>query len=152
VKGETEPPLWRRTIPDVLAETVWRFAEREAAGFRAPGERWSWSELAQWVDRLVAGFLALGLRPGDRVGIWSSNRPEWLLTQFATARGGLLLGDAPLEVGKRGRHLGIGRIGDAPAFDLDGAHAAETGREQRIAARDHLFERHGVGFSSSSSG
>jgi fatty-acyl-CoA synthase len=83
--------LWHRTIPDVLAETARRFAEREAAVFRAHGERWSWAELAQRVDRLAAGFLALGLRPGDRVGIWSPNRPEWLLTQFATARAGLIL-------------------------------------------------------------
>ena len=53
--------------------------------------RWSWGELGRRVDDLAAGLLALGLEPGDRVGIWSPNRSEWTLTQFATAKAGLML-------------------------------------------------------------
>ena len=43
------------------------------------------------VDALAAGLLALGLEPGDRVGIWAPNCAEWALTQFATAKAGLIL-------------------------------------------------------------
>ena len=86
-----EEPLWRRTIPDVFAETVARHGAREAAVFREHGERWSWTELSRRVDALAAGLLALGLEKGDRIGIWSPNRPEWLLVQFASARIGLIL-------------------------------------------------------------
>ena len=43
------------------------------------------------VDRLAAGLLTLGLEPGDRIGIWSPNNAEWVLTQFATAKAGLIL-------------------------------------------------------------
>ena len=55
------------------------------------GVRLSWRELAEQVDAIAAGFLALGLETGDRIGIWSLNRPEWTLTQFAAARAGLIL-------------------------------------------------------------
>ena len=46
---------------------------------------------AQAVDKLAAGLLTLGLQPGDRIGIWSPNNSEWVLTQFATAKAGLIL-------------------------------------------------------------
>ncbi|MEK9721793.1 MAG: AMP-binding protein, partial [Quisquiliibacterium sp.] len=51
----------------------------------------TWRELQADVDRVAAGLLALGLAKGDRIGIWAPNRYEWLLTQFATARIGLIL-------------------------------------------------------------
>jgi fatty-acyl-CoA synthase len=47
--------------------------------------------LAERVDALAAGFLALGLERGARIGVWSLNRPEWTLTQFAAAKAGLIL-------------------------------------------------------------
>ena len=53
--------------------------------------RWSWGELGRRVDDLAAGLLSLGLEPGDRVGMWAPNRSEWTLTQFATAKAGLVL-------------------------------------------------------------
>ena len=53
--------------------------------------RWTWGELSRRVDDLAAGLLSLGLERGDRVGIWSPNRYEWTLTQFATAKAGLVL-------------------------------------------------------------
>ena len=86
-----DEPLWRRTIPAVFAETVARHGPRDAAVFREHGERWSWAELGRRVDELAAGLHALGLTKGDRIGIWSPNRPEWLLVQFASARLGLIL-------------------------------------------------------------
>ena len=51
----------------------------------------SYYDLGRAVDELASGLLALGLDKGDRVGIWSPNRFEWVLTQFATAHAGLVL-------------------------------------------------------------
>ena len=53
--------------------------------------RRSYYDFDREVDEVATGFLALGLSKGDRVGIWSPNRYEWLLTQFATARIGIVL-------------------------------------------------------------
>ncbi|MGE0621878.1 MAG: AMP-binding protein [Pseudomonadales bacterium] len=53
--------------------------------------RWTYGEFVREVDRLAAGLLALGIEPGDRVGIWSPNRYEWVLTQFATAKIGAIM-------------------------------------------------------------
>lgn len=91
VKGRTDATLSQATIAQFLADTVQRFAQQEAVVFREQGLRWSWAQFQAEVDALAAGLLALGLRVGDRVGIWSPNRAEWLVTQFATARAGLVL-------------------------------------------------------------
>jgi len=91
VAGDRSVPLLDLTIPQLLARTVERFGPRPAAVFREQGIRQSWDEFARDVDRLAAGLAALGLAKGDRIGIWSPNRWEWLVTQFATARIGLIL-------------------------------------------------------------
>ena len=51
----------------------------------------SWYDLKRRSDDVAAGLLALGVRRGDRVGIWAPNRVEWLLVQFGTARIGAIL-------------------------------------------------------------
>ncbi len=91
VLGERQPALWRKTIPALLAETVARFGNREALVFRSQDIRWSYRELARRVDELAAGLLAVGLKSGDRIGIWSPNRVEWVVLQYASARIGLVL-------------------------------------------------------------
>ena len=91
VKGRQDATLSSLPIGQFLQATVQRFADRPAVVFREQGVRWSWQEFQAEVDALAAGFIALGLRVGDRVGIWSPNRAEWLVTQFATARAGLVL-------------------------------------------------------------
>jgi fatty-acyl-CoA synthase len=91
VVGDTRPPLREETIPALLAATVAAHGPREAAVFVDRGLRWSWDAFAAAVDRLATGLLDLGIGKGDRVGIWAPNRPEWLLTQFATARIGAIL-------------------------------------------------------------
>ena len=91
VVGGAEPPLSDATIGEFLADAVTRFPDRLAAVFSEQGIRRSWREFQADVDRLAAGLFALGLHRGDRIGIWSPNRYEWLLTQFATARAGLIL-------------------------------------------------------------
>lgn len=91
VIGRTDLPLIETTIPQALAETVRKHADGEAAVFVAEGIRWTYAEFSARVDELAAGLVALGVTKGDRVGIWSPNRSEWLLTQFATARIGAIL-------------------------------------------------------------
>ncbi len=91
VCGPTRPPLVRCTISGLLRQATTRFGPRDAAIFGAQGLRLSYHDLERAVDELAAGLLALGLAKGDRVGIWSPNRYEWVLTQFATARVGLVL-------------------------------------------------------------
>ena len=53
--------------------------------------RWSWRQLGERVEAFAAGLVALGLEPGERIGIWSPNNAEWVVTQFATAKAGLIL-------------------------------------------------------------
>ncbi|AZO61932.1 MAG: AMP-binding protein [Mesorhizobium sp.] len=91
VSGDRSTPLLDKTIPEMFSDTVSRYATLDAAVFVGQDKRFTWSELSDAVDALAAGFLALGLEKGDRVGIWSPNRWEWLVTQFATARIGLIL-------------------------------------------------------------
>lgn len=91
VRGTTDSPLSTATISGLLADTVARWADRPAVVFREQDLRWTWAQFAAEVDRLAAGLVALGLQRGDRVGIWSPNRAEWLVTQFATARVGIIL-------------------------------------------------------------
>ncbi|MBB2927015.1 AMP-binding protein [Paraburkholderia silvatlantica] len=91
VRGTTDVPLSDATLGTFLQETAGRFPGRPAVVFREQGIRWNWREFAAEVDVLAAGFAELGIVKGDRVGIWSPNRVEWLLTQFATARIGAVL-------------------------------------------------------------
>jgi fatty-acyl-CoA synthase len=91
VRGATDIALSEATIGRLLRDTAARFPDRPAVVFREQGIRWTWSEFADEVDVLAAGLAAAGIKRGDRVGIWSPNRVEWLLTQFATARIGAIL-------------------------------------------------------------
>ncbi len=91
VSGVTTTGLLGDTIGQHLDRTVARWPDRPALIVRQQGVRWTWAELAAQVDAFAAGLLALGLVPGDRVGIWSPNNAEWTVTQFATAKAGLVL-------------------------------------------------------------
>ena len=91
VVGDTHPPLRHVTIPVLLHETARRHALRDAVVVPHEGHRLSYSDLVGEVDALATGLLDLGIVRGDRVGIWSPNRLEWVLTQFATARIGAVL-------------------------------------------------------------
>lgn len=91
VRGATDIPLSEATVSRFLLDTVRRFPDRPAVVFCEQGIRWTWRQFADEVDALASGLRALGIEAGDRVGIWSPNRAEWLLTQFATARMGAVL-------------------------------------------------------------
>ena len=91
VHGATEVPLLGDTIGVFFDRIVARFPEREALVVRHQNLRWSYRELSRRVDALACGLRRLGLQPGERIGIWSQNRAEWLLMQLATAKAGLVL-------------------------------------------------------------
>jgi fatty-acyl-CoA synthase len=91
VRGASDAPLSDATIGEFLGATATQFPDRLAVVFREQGIRWTWREFSDEVDVLAAGLLGLGIATGDRVGIWSPNRVEWLMTQFATARIGAIL-------------------------------------------------------------
>lgn len=91
VRGEQRSSLDLATIPEMLKRTVSVHGDRDAFVFSQHGVRKTYAEFDEEVDGIAAGFLSLGLQKGDRVGIWSPNRYEWVLTQFATARAGLIL-------------------------------------------------------------
>ena len=121
VKGRTDRPLIEATIPGFLSEVRRRHADRVAAVFPQTGDRWTYDALARRVDRLAAGLLSIGVYRGDRVGIWSPNRPEWLLTQFATARiGAILVNINPSyqtnELEYALRQAGVSTLVTAPGF------------------------------------
>ncbi|MDE2410702.1 MAG: AMP-binding protein [Sphingomonadales bacterium] len=89
--GPREPPLLERTIGQVFVERARESADSEALVVPDQAIRWTWRQLSDAVDRLATGLLDLGFHPGDRLGIWSPNRWEWTVTQFATARLGIVL-------------------------------------------------------------
>jgi fatty-acyl-CoA synthase len=91
VRGTTDVPLSDDTVHQMLAHAAARWPQRDAAVFVEQGVRWTWAGLLAEVERAAAGLVALGVVKGDRVGIWSPNRAEWLVTQFATARIGAIL-------------------------------------------------------------
>ncbi|MBS7458438.1 AMP-binding protein [Coralloluteibacterium stylophorae] len=91
VRGPSDRPLLEETIGAMLTRIAARHPQRPALVVREQGVRMDYAGLDRAVDRLAAGLLGLGLEPGDRVGIWSPNRAEWVLMQFATARAGLIL-------------------------------------------------------------
>ncbi|AWK85799.1 AMP-binding protein [Azospirillum thermophilum] len=91
VHGASDKPLIGETIGAHLDRVAAAAPDRPALVVRHQGVRWTYSEFKRRVDALAAGFLALGLKPGDRIGIWSQNNSEWVLTQFATAKAGLIL-------------------------------------------------------------
>jgi fatty-acyl-CoA synthase len=90
VCGVSDAPLLGETIGQSLDKAVRRWGDREALVSPSHGVRWTWKEFADRVEALAAGFLALGLERGARIGVWSLNRPEWTLTQFAAAKAGLI--------------------------------------------------------------
>jgi fatty-acyl-CoA synthase len=89
--GASSTRLIGETLGVFFDRAVAAHGERAALVVRHQDVRWTYAELGARVDALAAGLLALGLDPGDRIGIWAPNCSEWVLTQFATAKAGLVL-------------------------------------------------------------
>lgn len=88
--GQTDE-LLDNTIGRHLDDIVARDPDHPALIIPHQEIRWSYGELQTEVNKLATGLLSLGIEPGDRVGIWSPNRYEWVLTQFATAKIGAIM-------------------------------------------------------------
>ncbi|WP_197087471.1 AMP-binding protein [Bradyrhizobium sp. LTSP857] len=91
VHGNSGAPLIGKTIGALLDEVAAIDGSREALVVAHQKIRWTYSELKARSDAFASGLLALGLEPGDRVGIWAPNCAEWTVAQFATAKAGLIL-------------------------------------------------------------
>jgi fatty-acyl-CoA synthase len=91
VHGASDVPLLGKTIGQQFDDTAARFAEHDALVVSHQNVRWTYAELKRQVDAVAAGFLTLGLERGDRIGIWSPNNSEWAISQFASAKAGLVL-------------------------------------------------------------
>ena len=91
VHGTSDIALLGETLGASFDRTVARWGDRPGLIVRSQNIRWSYAELGARAQRFAAGLLALGIEPGERVGIWSLNNAEWLLTQLATAKAGIIL-------------------------------------------------------------
>src|SRR5437016_5161787 len=91
VHGTSHHPLIGDTIGVHLDRMADRSPERPALIVRGQGVRWTYGEFQAQVDATAAGLIAMGFRPGERLGIWSPNNSEWVVTQFATAKAGVIL-------------------------------------------------------------
>jgi fatty-acyl-CoA synthase len=89
--GTSAKPLLGDTIGANFDRTAATFPERDALVEFETGRRWTYQELAAEVDTIAHGLLAMGVGKGDRVGIWSPNRAEWVFAQYATAKIGAIL-------------------------------------------------------------
>jgi fatty-acyl-CoA synthase len=88
VHGASDAPFIGDTIGVYFDRIVERFAQRDALIVRHQQVRWTYRELRERVDAFAAGLLALGLKRGDRIGVWSPNNAEWVIAQLPRQRPG----------------------------------------------------------------
>jgi fatty-acyl-CoA synthase len=91
VCGNTDKPLLYRSIGETLADAAAHWPQHDAVLVQHQDTRLNYGEFDQYVTRLSRALLASGMQVGDRIGIWSPNCLEWVLSQFATARAGIIL-------------------------------------------------------------
>ncbi|MDB4035400.1 AMP-binding protein [Pseudomonadales bacterium] len=89
--GARDQPLLAQTIGDNLRQTVARVPNNDAIVSLHQDLRWTYQDFYTRVQRLASGLLAAGLKPLDRLGLWSPNYAEWILVQYATAEIGVVL-------------------------------------------------------------
>ena len=89
-RGE-DRPLLNLTIGGLLERTANRFPDRLAVATRHQSKRMTWAELSAAADRVARGLWSLGIRRGDRVGLWSTNCIEWVMLHMGCARAGVAL-------------------------------------------------------------
>ena len=90
-RGTTEVPLIEKTIGKLFDEVASMNEDHEALVSRHQALRFTYGQLRGKVNELAVALLGFGVKKGDRVGIWSPNNAEWVLTQFATAKIGAIL-------------------------------------------------------------
>src|SRR5207302_3980881 len=93
IHGPSETPLLGETIGQCLDRIVAQFPESDAVVSCHQRIRYTWRELHRQVETVARGIMSLGVRRGDRVGMWSPNCAEWLIAQFALAKIGAIMVD-----------------------------------------------------------
>lgn len=83
--------LSTKTAGEFLEKNAKNYPDKEAAVYCDEDTRYNWRQLNQLADEAAKGLLALGIKRGEHVAIWGTNRPEWLITQFAAAKIGAVL-------------------------------------------------------------
>ena len=91
IHGASLTPMIGETIGANFDRVVASYPERDAVVVRHQDVRWTYAEFGARVDRVARALVAIGLRPGDRLGIWAPNCAEWLLVQYASAKAGVIL-------------------------------------------------------------
>ena len=91
VHGASAKPLIGDTLAEHFEKAIARWPNREALVVIHQDIRWTYTELGEQVARFAAALLAIGLRAGDRLGIWSPNNAQWIVTQFAAHKIGVVL-------------------------------------------------------------
>jgi fatty-acyl-CoA synthase len=89
--GISQTPLLGMTIGDMLDQTAAKYPDTEALVCLHQDIRWTYQEFVDKVNEAARAFISIGVKRGDRVGIWAPNRYEWTITQFATAKMGAIL-------------------------------------------------------------
>ena len=90
-QGAQDKPLLAMTIGQAFDRTAARYPQGEALVVRHQQQRYTWAQLAAVVDLHARALLALGLQAGDRLGVWAPNGAEWFISQFASAKIGVIL-------------------------------------------------------------
>ncbi|MCX9153903.1 AMP-binding protein [Pseudomonas asgharzadehiana] len=90
-RGSQDKPLLAMTIGQAFDHTVAQYPDGEALVVRHQQRRYTWRQLAETVELHARAFLALGMRAGDRLGIWAPNCAEWCISQVASAKLGVIL-------------------------------------------------------------
>lgn len=79
------------TIGDLLDETAGRYLEKEAVVYQERSLRYTFGQFQEICNQMARGFMSLGIEKGQNVAIWATNVPEWVISQFATAKMGAVL-------------------------------------------------------------
>ena len=154
-----QPPLREQTVAALLDESAERWPDHEAIAYVAYddmgiSERWTFSELRTRARAVARAFIADGFQAGDRVGVWATNRPEWLLTQFGAAYAGVVI--VPMNPLYRAFEVAdvLGRAGASGCFaepenrgaDLWSILAGVAGELPELRRRVAYGERDTAGF------
>ena len=123
-RGPGDTPLLDSTIGAVLERTAALYPDREALVVVPEGVRFRWGEFLAEVDRVARGLAAMGVGKGHRVAIWATNRSQWVLTQFATARIGAIMVNINPGYGSRELHYALEQSETQTLITISGFRSA----------------------------
>ncbi len=83
--------LWQITLGDLLDQMAKDYPDNEAVVYTDRPFRKTYAEFAALCDEVARGFMAMGIKKGDKVAVWATNEPEWIVTMFASAKIGAIL-------------------------------------------------------------